>query len=618
MGRKKVVTASQSKNVKRAIMAAILVEIEVATKAKKKLKNAGRASCYGVMSEVIKRHKAANPWLNRDVLNNYKRMIARKKVIRIDADGSSISSLTGIGVEEEADVSAIENSGDDGNCNDMEGDSGPSTNTSDLEVISRLADETAIMEVNRGGRPKGTTNAQIIETNRSQKVAMNYAASKAALMKESFSNSGYDRLPKGTYKDIISETESKFSLSEGSLNIKTLLTRVKRGKLTCSGRGRVSPMIALEAHFLDALLQLAAMRQPVTTKQALQLINSMVTTTNLKQSIIAWKKTNLPGSFEDEKAQYLGPKYWKNFKKRHPELKQRRAVRFDSNREDWCTKDNFEKMYSHIYPAMVQSGVAIELDEEVMVTAEGNITDVQTKSWGRKTKYLLTRPELLMFVDEVGSNTSQKKDGNIGGQTFIVHKTQRALLRSSHADCHFTVLGFTNALGEPICCVIIIAGKEIAAKHRMGLQPWADFVGDPEVDLNENSNGVDKYYPYGPTCYPFGKEVETYVTCSESGSITSEILVESLAHIDRKLTFDRSEAVPFLLLDGHGSRFLLPFLDYIGAPATKWTVCIGVPYGTHIWQVGDSSEQNGAFKQALTERKQEILQKKNRHANRVS
>ncbi len=56
MGRKKVVTASQSKNVKRAIMAAILVEIEVATKAKKKLKNAGRASCYGVMSEVIKRH----------------------------------------------------------------------------------------------------------------------------------------------------------------------------------------------------------------------------------------------------------------------------------------------------------------------------------------------------------------------------------------------------------------------------------------------------------------------------------------------------------------------------------------------------------------------------------
>jgi hypothetical protein len=144
----------------------------------------------------------------------------------------------------------------------------------------------------------------------------------------------------------------------------------------------------------------------------------------------------------------------------------------------------------------------------------------------------------------------------------------------------------------------------------MGLQPWADFIGDPEVNLDENSNGIDKYYPYGPACFPFGKKVETYVTCSESGSITSEILVEALKHIDKKLTIDRSEATPFLLLDGHGSRFQLPFLNYINSPENKWTVCIGVPYGTHIWQVGDSSEQNGAFKQALTVRKQEVLERK--------
>jgi len=130
-----------------------------------------------------------------------------------------------------------------------------------------------------------------------------------------------------------------------------------------------------------------------------------------------------------------------------------------------------QKMYNYIYPAMVESGIAIELQEEVMVTVEGNITEDPTNIWGRKTKYLLTRPELLLFVDEVGSNTLQKKDGNIGGQTYVVHQTQQALLRSSHADCHFTVLVFTNAHGDPICCVIIIAGKEIMAKHTMGLQP---------------------------------------------------------------------------------------------------------------------------------------------------
>jgi hypothetical protein len=46
---------------------------------------------------------------------------------------------------------------------------------------------------------------------------------------------------------------------------------------------------------------------------------------------------------------------------------------------------------------------------------------------------------------------------------------------------------------------------------------------------------------------------------------------------------------PFVLLDGHQSRFDEVFLRYINDPAHKWVVAIGVPYGTHIWQVGDSS-----------------------------
>ena len=106
------------------------------------------------------------------------------------------------------------------------------------------------------------------------------------------------------------------------------------------------------------------------------------------------------------------------------------------------------------------------------------------------------------------------------------------------------------------------------------------------------------------------EKIETFVTCSESGSVTSEILRDSLKQIDSQLTFDRTEAIPFLLLDGHGSRFQLPFLDYVTVDDTRWTVCIGVPYGTHVWQVADSSEQNGAFKMALTKAKQNVVDKK--------
>ena len=36
-------------------------------------------------------------------------------------------------------------------------------------------------------------------------------------------------------------------------------------------------------------------------------------------------------------------------------------------------------------------------------------------------------------------------------------------------------------------------------------------------------------------------------------------------------------------------------LSLINDPDHKWAICIGVPYGTALWQVGDAEEQNGHF-----------------------
>ena len=51
-------------------------------------------------------------------------------------------------------------------------------------------------------------------------------------------------------------------------------------------------------------------------------------------------------------------------------------------------------------------------------------------------------------------------------------------------------------------------------------------------------------------------------------------------------------------------------MEYVNAADTKWTVCIGVPYGTNLWQVGDSAQQNGAYKSRLMLEKSLLLQKK--------
>ena len=65
--------------------------------------------------------------------------------------------------------------------------------------------------------------------------------------------------------------------------------------------------------------------------------------------------------------------------------------------------------------------------------------------------------------------------------------------------------------------------------------------------------------------------------------------------------------LPFTMLDGHGSRLELPFLKYINNKTTEWCVCLGVPYGTAYWQVGDSKEQNGSFNMAMTDAKRNLL-----------
>jgi hypothetical protein len=56
--------------------------------------------------------------------------------------------------------------------------------------------------------------------------------------------------------------------------------------------------------------------------------------------------------------------------------------------------------------------------------------------------------------------------------------------------------------GRPLLCVIIIACAEIDAKIRMGIQPWCQIEGEGllEESIQAKSNGVNKYFHFGPTC----------------------------------------------------------------------------------------------------------------------
>jgi hypothetical protein len=67
----------------------------------------------------------------------------------------------------------------------------------------------------------------------------------------------------------------------------------------------------------------------------------------------------------------------------------------------------------------------------------------------------------------------------------------------------------------------------------------------------------------------------------------------------------------------HGSRFELPFVEYIHGDR-EWEVCIGVAYGTSLWQVGGSKQQNSQYKDRSKEGKENLLTIKTKHGLRFT
>ena len=70
------------------------------------------------------------------------------------------------------------------------------------------------------------------------------------------------------------------------------------------------------------------------------------------------------------------------------------------------------------------------------------------------------------------------------------------------------------------------------------------------------------------------------------GSIDGSILLDIVKTLDIIGVFqtNREQGIkPMLLVDAHGSKLDLEFLEYIKNPDTEWYVCIGVSYGTSLW-----------------------------------
>ena len=87
----------------------------------------------------------------------------------------------------------------------------------------------------------------------------------------------------------MSNAQMKFDLPVPLLR-EVVCSRIREGrKLLIAYPGPVSPMVSVEGHLLDAILQLATMRQPIMPKIALEFINSMVQGTTTERKLLSEK-----------------------------------------------------------------------------------------------------------------------------------------------------------------------------------------------------------------------------------------------------------------------------------------------------------------------------------------
>lgn len=92
-----------------------------------------------------------------------------------------------------------------------------------------------------------------------------------------------------------------------------------------------------------------------------------------------------------------------------------------------------------------------------------------------------------------------------------------------------------------------------------------------------------------------GNEAPSPYRRTSKGSIDATILTDILRTLDELDCYEEdwhNGFNPILLLDAHGSMAELNFLEYINSRNNIWIVCIGVLYGTSLWQVGISAPMN--------------------------
>jgi hypothetical protein len=134
-----------------------------------------------------------------------------------------------------------------------------------------------------------------------------------------------------------------------------------------------------------------------------------------------------------------------------------KAMHLDIKIDDWRWLENVGNMYDKVYGKIWQADITKKLYYNVCRDEHHGIVETEADAYRQITSYSMLHPVKLVQVGEVGEHISQKWDGNVGHQQFIVASDMRAQVQNSFKKKHVTVLRFPAGSGTLIICTLIIA-----------------------------------------------------------------------------------------------------------------------------------------------------------------
>ena len=233
---------------------------------------------------------------------------------------------------------------------------------------------------------------------------------------------------------------------------------MKRGNLSPTHAGTLSPIHEAEKALVIISIQMGKIRQPLSCAEGVALMNDLIKDTPMQDALKEFQMVRYLGRPEFEYGT-LTQGWWKGFKHRNGHLVvSKRGERFACSRADWTKESNLAMMYNVIYDEMIDAGIAERRASPRYTDRVGNEVE-ESQRFGLKQDTKIIRPEYLLFADETGCSTSQKKDGQVGGTKYLCKKGTMPQMTACTNDHRFTVLPFTSSSGEAVCCAVIFQSK---------------------------------------------------------------------------------------------------------------------------------------------------------------